>query len=229
MWFARMAHTPRIVATTPKAMIMAMITNPTGKAAIEAADRRNDRTFTAYIWVLIVTALVVALFTYLTWDSGNKLQAAIASDTDARIAEANRRIAEADERAESEKLERIKIEERLAWRRITPEQHDVMVEILRPYAGTRAMVASLSPANGESKAFAAAIFEVFKDAGWQVPLVLGNTAPNPPTGVICRIDMSTSAGQALKVAMQGLPDVVFQSVKFDESLGNIIVGLRPPP
>lgn len=56
---------------------------------IEQASKRNGRIFAAYILILVITALLIAVFTWLTWDSGNKLQDAIRHDADARIREAS--------------------------------------------------------------------------------------------------------------------------------------------
>jgi len=74
-------------------MVIAMITTPLGQSSIELATKRTNRIFLAYIVLLVVTALLVALFTWLTWDSGNKLQDAIRSDANARIEEAKRGVA----------------------------------------------------------------------------------------------------------------------------------------
>jgi hypothetical protein len=66
------------------------MTTPGGQAAIDAATKRNGRVFAAYIVLLLVSALLIAYFTWLTWDSGNKLQDAIQGDATARIAEAQK-------------------------------------------------------------------------------------------------------------------------------------------
>lgn len=76
-------------------MVIAAMTTPSGQTAIEAVTKRNGRIFATYIVVLIITALVIAFFTWLTWDSGNQVQGAIMADADARIAEAGQRAADA--------------------------------------------------------------------------------------------------------------------------------------
>jgi nitrogen fixation protein FixH len=76
-----------------------MVTKPSGQGAIDAASRSNSRLFAVYIVVLIATALVLALFTFLTWRSGNNVQNAIVSDANARIEEAKQKAADANERA----------------------------------------------------------------------------------------------------------------------------------
>jgi hypothetical protein len=67
---------------------MAMSTTPAVESFIEAATKRHGRMFGAYIAVLVLTALVVALFTWLVWRSGNAVQDAIQADANARIEEA---------------------------------------------------------------------------------------------------------------------------------------------
>ena len=70
-------------------------------SVIDAAAKRHARLFAASIVVLVVTALVIALFTWLVWDSGNKLQDAIQADASARIEEAKSTAARADERSKN--------------------------------------------------------------------------------------------------------------------------------
>jgi hypothetical protein len=147
--------------------------------------------------------------------------------------EANERAAKANLLAEQERLARVKIEERLAWRRISPRQHDVFVEELKPFAGSLAVVSAFSNADIESKTFASDISQVLKDAGWKAPLDLTNTTSNLPVGIVCRLDTSKAAGSALKMVLQKLPGgVEVIHVRFNdakESIGSIVVGLRPPP
>lgn len=84
----------------PKTVIAMMMT-PAGQSAVEAATKRNGRVFAAYIVLLLVTALLVAYFTWLTWDSGNKVQDAVQGDANARIEEAKATAAKADERSKT--------------------------------------------------------------------------------------------------------------------------------
>ena len=92
-----------MAATIPKTVI-AIMTTPGGQAAIDAATKRNGRVFATYIALLIVSALLIAYFTWFTWDSGNKVQDAIQGDATARIAEANSTALQAD--ARSKQLEK---------------------------------------------------------------------------------------------------------------------------
>ncbi len=80
-------------------MIMAAITTQSLQSSIEVATRRNARLFAVYIAVLVVTALLVATFTWLTWDSGNKVNDAVQGESNARIQEAKATASQADERS----------------------------------------------------------------------------------------------------------------------------------
>jgi hypothetical protein len=74
---------------------MAIIANESSNP-IEAATRRHARLFAVFIGVLIFTALLIALFTWLTEKSGNAVQEAIQADANARIEEAKKEAAEAN-------------------------------------------------------------------------------------------------------------------------------------
>jgi hypothetical protein len=57
-----------------------------------------------------------------------------AASANERAAEANQRAAEANRLAESEKLARLRIEEKIRGRRLTAEQKDKLSAVLRPFA-----------------------------------------------------------------------------------------------
>lgn len=141
-------------------------------------------------------------------------------------------IAKANEAAEQEKSARVRIEERLAWRRVSPEQHKEFVRALTPFAGSMLVVAAFNNADIESKTFAADLSHALNDAGWHAPLNLSNTVSNLPVGIICSIDTSKEAGRALKrLLSQQFPGVSVSERKFSGAvaIGSIVVGLRPPP
>lgn len=66
---------------------------------IEAATRRHTLLFTVYIAVLVFTALLIAVMTWLVEKSGNNVQDAIQADADARIALAGKDAAQANKTA----------------------------------------------------------------------------------------------------------------------------------
>mgnify|MGYP001619529336 CR=1 FL=1 len=87
----------------------------------------------------------------------------------AAVAEANARASEANAKAEEDRLARIKLEERLAFRVLTKEQTDAMVAVLRqhPAAVTIQSVSSL-----EADLYSQQFERVLGDSGWSVESVV---------------------------------------------------------
>ena len=81
---------------------------------IAAATARNVKVFNLYIVVLIVTAFVVAYFTWLVWDAGNKVQDAVQSDADARILEARNKAATLETDLNTEKIKLLELQKDVA-------------------------------------------------------------------------------------------------------------------
>jgi hypothetical protein len=173
---------PTIVRVVTAIMTAQLI----GDRAIDAVARRNSRIFVAYIVVLLVTAVLIAVFTWLTWDSGNKLQDAIRQDADARIAEASGKVAglerdASDAKAAQQKVEldlakqreRTAMAERsllqfrkdLAPRRLTGEQKAILSKLLEKNPSKVAIVSALL--DSESSDFADDFDSVFKGAHWE--------------------------------------------------------------
>src|ERR1017187_2194800 len=69
---------------------------PRSTTPIEAAISSNNRLF--YIYLVLV--ILVAIFTFLVWKSGNKVQDSIRYDADARIGEAKAEAAKANQHAD---------------------------------------------------------------------------------------------------------------------------------
>jgi hypothetical protein len=187
-----------------------------------------------YIFAAVLTVVSTLSVVYF----GNRVTVlkesqlkAYQKDADARIAEANSKAAQANEKAEREHLARMKIEERLSGRRVSLEKHDEMVGILKPFQGSMVIVAGLYGIE-ESKVYAIDIVNTLRDAGWQATLDLSQTSSNPPIGIVCKPDVSKPAGQALKSALQKLPNVKIIPTQLNDTKnagGTIVVGLRPPP
>jgi hypothetical protein len=229
---------PPPIARMAMEIIMPQSSNP-----IEEATRRHTRMFGAFIGVLIFTALLIALFTWLTEKSSNAVQDAIRQNADARIneaigiaAEANaraagleREAAELRKDAEGERLARVKIEERLAWRRVPPMLYKGFVSELAPFAGSAIAINPLGSGDPETETFAGDIEKLLHDSHWHVQIATGNTAYPAPRGLICRVDTSSSAGKALVGVLNKLPGAVIVPTSLNGAVAAITVGLRPPP
>jgi len=74
--------------------------NQSNTSPIELADRAQRRLFAAYVIILVASALIVALLTYLVWRAGNKYQDAVRGEANARIAEAGNSAAQANDSAQ---------------------------------------------------------------------------------------------------------------------------------
>jgi len=141
-----------------------------------------------------------------------------ASDANARAAEANRI-------AEQERLARLRIEERLAWRRVSPKEHSAIVAALKQYAGTRVYVVKLG--DPEAGVFADDLMKTLTDSKWAVAERDMGTVVPTPYGLQCRIDETTPAGKSLAKALSSLPTAQIVPVSGSDAL--LIVGLRPQP
>jgi hypothetical protein len=96
--FSRIANHARVLALIANT-ISATATKSSSQEAIDKASKSNGTLFAVYLVVLVATALVLALFTYLTWRSSNRVQDAIVADANARIAEADSKGKEAGRQA----------------------------------------------------------------------------------------------------------------------------------
>ena len=169
-------------------MTESLTESPTERA-IDAATRRNGRVFIAYIAVLLLTALIIAIFTWLTWDSGNKLQDAIRADAKARITDAMKDLpalqkAASDAKAAQQQIETelakqqaraataerslLELQERIKPRNLTDEQADAFTEALEVFPRGIIDFGYTSAGGDETFNFARQFLPLFKRAGWTV-------------------------------------------------------------
>lgn len=161
------------------------LTESTTERAIDAATKRNGRIFIAYIVVLLVTALIIAIFTWLTWDSGNKLQDAIRADATARIADATKDLpalqtAASDAKAAQQKIETelerqkertavaeralLELQEHNRPRHLTADQQARITTKAKSFAGTTFDIAASN--SREPLDLVIAIEDTLVGAGW---------------------------------------------------------------
>jgi hypothetical protein len=154
---------------------------------------------------------------------GFRLQIALANE---RAANAERETARLTKAAEDERSARIKIEERMAWRRITARQHDEFVSALKPYGGSVVGLRQLG--DEEAKTFADDIMKVFDDSGWTVAKSYSGIVSPPPYGLICIVDDRTPAGKELGALLKTLPTANVRFAPVRDGVASIFVGLKPP-
>jgi len=136
------------------------------------------------------------------------------------IADANARAAEANEKAERERLERMKIEARLAWRRFSPEQIGSIASKLNAFRPERVAVfrSKLEP---EIASFAGQITSALEDAGWNVGLATKTDFDRIVVGVLVELDSKDGIFSQ---------DVAFGAVALVEALhaeGVLVYGPAP--
>jgi hypothetical protein len=152
-----------------------------------------------------------------------------------RAARAEEGAADANRLAEQERLARIKIEERMAWRRVSPKQHQTFVEALRPYKGSIVELEKFGDL--EASVFADDILRVLSDSGWNVRLsVTGQRATlyigpglNPMYGLRIEVNDALPAGRALASVFKELNAVsITRMSSTGQVVAHIQVGIRPP-
>jgi hypothetical protein len=172
-------------------------------SAIDAAARRNSKLFAAYIVVLLVTAIIIAVFTWLTWDSGNKLQDAIRNDANARIKEATKDIptlqrAASDAKAAQQRVEieldkqrertakaereLLEVQQRIELRKLSEEQQETLKAALLRIPKIPVAIQCLL-GDREGCPFAEQIKQVFVSCGWDVHGVGQAVYNGNPTGL----------------------------------------------
>ena len=150
----------------------------------------------------------------------------------ALAASALQKAGEANETAERERLARLKIEERLAWRKISKQQHDDAVRILLPFAGSSVIVDFAGNEDPESRIFAEDVVGILKDAHWSVHEWRGGIVMPSPIGIDCTFDRNNPAAAPLVKVLSGLPGGA--TTRPAESLGEGLVaamhiGVKPIP
>jgi hypothetical protein len=195
------------------------------------------------IWLLVFGVIVVigvageSFFGIRHWWNSRKLQSLQQLENDTQRAEivrlsketadANVRASEANQKAEEEKLARIKLEERLAWRRISPKEYPAFVAALKPFKRSVVEVTKLGEV--EAGQFADDVVKMFADSEWGVQLRTIGTFSPPQYGLQCEVNEGMPGGKALAAILKMLPTASVRSTPELPTVARILVGLRPPP
>jgi hypothetical protein len=127
------------------------------------------------------------------------------------------------ERAAKAERELLALQQRLAWRELTPEQERRFVTELSRFAGTRVAIMTLGEA--EASKFGEQIKSVLTAARWSLAVSVAGLVSPPPYGVIC----THTAGDAAAASFVGL--LKSANVIVSERIANgfqILIGLKPP-
>jgi hypothetical protein len=95
--------------------------------------------------------------------------------------------AEANKKAEEEKLARLKIEERLAGRRLTATQQRAVTRKLRPFTGEKINVYG-PPGNPEVERIANGILQSLTDSGWVFSVIIGQDMARVVSGILIELN-----------------------------------------
>jgi hypothetical protein len=158
-----------------------------------------------------------------------KLQNETGSLTE-KVAEANARAAEANQKAETEHLARVRIEQQIAARVLTSIQSDRIAEDIKQFAGQSLTV--LRTANDdEIWEYSRQIAAVLRRAGWNVELD-GITSMPLNTGILILVRQDDPKSIMAATALQnslGACDISAPAQYTDEPLGKIelVVGSKP--
>lgn len=135
------------------------------------------------------------------------------------VAAANERLARQREQAAKAERELLEIQERLAWRTLSPQQFDIASKALASFSGTAVEITLLGEM--EAQRFGSQI-----QAGWNVTTNLMGVSSPPPYGVICRHPANDAASAAFVNAMRKAGVTVSEQI-LGQKL-TVLVGLRRP-
>jgi hypothetical protein len=191
-----------------------------------------SRLITVANWGIALTLLVAFACTVVVIKAGNRKdeltgiedlqKAKQIADTTKLAGEANEQAGIANERAAELEKENLILQQKLANRRITKAQHDVLVAFLSKKRG-RIIIETMS--DSESGLFAADFLKTFTDSGWEIA---GKHFPLAVvwTGLILYNSADPDAltvAKALKLA--GIP---FSIGTEQRDKATIMVGGKPP-
>lgn len=161
-----------------------------------------------------------------------------ADSSRAQIANAQARAAEANQKAEEERLARVKIEKILEPRSMTEEQKTTFVELLKPFRGTVASVWRFQTASPETASFTIFITESLQGANWDARGVSTSLGSGYVKGVIVlkragAAPTITSAARVLIDALNSVQITAFPAPDFSGTGGDVfangMIVAGPPP
>lgn len=137
-----------------------------------------------------------------TAEAESREASAKVAKADARIAEAQQKAAEANRAAESERLARVRMEQRLAWRNLTTEQAKSIAGKLLPFEGQLFDFVTY-PDNGECINFENLLYRVVSRGGWVLdPNRKWQVQMTLKVGIV--VEVSEAAGKSVNEAALAL-------------------------
>ena len=191
--------------------------------SFETASRLYDLANTAFIASLVVGVAATVLLVWMGNVKEGHLRRDVATAGEHASA-ANEAAARANERANKLENENLLMRKEFSPRRITPEQHRVLVALLSKIPGT---INIQSMSDSESGLYAGDILKTFTDAGWRVG------TKEFPLGEIWHglifEDSTDSATVAVLRAFLAAGVTDCHTAKRGKPPVTILVGGKPPP
>jgi hypothetical protein len=158
-------------------------------------------------------------------DIANANEASARAQADA--ADAKTEMAKQQTRAATAELALLELQQRLAHRRINPDDHKKLVAALLPFRGSVVNLTKLG--EGEAAQFADDLISVFHEAGWSVQENFVGMISPPRYGLECRVNESSEGGKALAGVLRKLPTADVRTANPPPpAVAVIFVGLKPP-
>jgi hypothetical protein len=182
---------------------------------------------------VLITAGIAGeiLFSMLVASVEGRLQSIQAQ----RTAEALREAANANLLAEQERLARAKIEERIAFRTLTPEQQHELANVLRIHSGQK-FIPYCVTVTPDVEIVCRWLMDVLKNAGWETlsPFLMihaGAVIPGIRIGTRPNVDDETrNAAELLKVALHDVGIAAYQAdQEWIELPSTITIGIGSKP
>jgi hypothetical protein len=211
-------------------LLLALALGTVSAGVVIMANRAQETAFAAYQGAVPAQVAAAQQSAFLAGeDAANKMNAA--HDAAARAA-ADQAVAAADEAVAAERAaalqnENLLLEEKLAWRRILPDQSEAMTAALAPFAGTKIFLLSEGNGDPEVNGFLGDLTNTMRGAGWNVTIYDGNEKLPALVGTSCFIDPNNAAAKALVAQLNLLPGGC-RVMAQPGMMATVAIGIRPP-
>jgi hypothetical protein len=204
-------------------LLLALALGTVSAGVVIAANRAQETAFAAYQGAVPAQVAAARKAAFLAGEeAANKVNAAHDA---AAIAAADAAVAA--ERAAALQHENLLLEEKLAWRRISPNQNETMTAALSPFAGTKIYLLSEGNGDPEVDGFLGALSNTMRGAGWNVTIYDGNEKLPALVGTSCFVDPNNPAAKALVAQLNLLPGGC-RVMAQPGMMATIAIGIRPP-
>jgi hypothetical protein len=171
----------------------------------EPSDLAATRISNLASWLLLGSVVVGVLSAYAIVQMGHIKKVHLDRERDSsreQVAQAERRTAEADQKAEQERQARIKLEHRMADRDLSPPQQRTIAGRLRPFssAGQKVEIFGIAEVSDVEK-IGNSLASALMSAGWQLQGLKGSALSRP---IVAGIVVESDPGDPFQAAARAL-------------------------